>query len=345
MKLLIRSLLVALAFLGAYSGWLRVWPGAVAVPQGLNQDNLIKMQEYAYRRAGHCATVIVGSSLAAKLRPQVLPPDVCNLALRGLSVFEGFELMRRAGHAPQLILLETNVLERTPNPSTVDELFSPALYPLRRWYPGLQARHQPLNEALAGGLAVLARLRPAAARQFQDKLGVSPGGPGVAPPAEDSAAYPFLSPTAVAAAHADYSRPPQQPGFGQNLALLRRYVGYFRARGSRVVLFEMPVDAGVCQSAKMRAIRQQLAADAVVGGLAQLPRPDCAAYRTTDGEHLTDPSAWRYSAVLARELAGLTAEAAGVAQQNAAPSFHAKFRGVRGSIAKFEGSKSSSKRP
>lgn len=320
MKLLVRSLLAALVLLGAYHVWLRVLPGAVAVPQGINQDNVIKMQEYVYARAGHCSTVIVGSSLAAKLRAQVLSPDVCNLALRGQSVFEGFELMRRAGQAPRLILLETNVLERAPNPVTVADVFSPALHPLRRWYPGLQARHQPLNEALAAGLAVLARLRPAAARQFQDKLGVGRTGPGVEALAEDTAAYSFLSPAAVAAAHADYNRLPQQPEFGYNLALLRHYVRYFSARGTRIVLFEMPVDAGVCQGAKMRAIRQQLATDPVVGRLTCLPRPDCAAYRTTDGEHLTDPSAWRYSAVLARELGALAPPGTGLAVGRAAPS-------------------------
>ena len=315
MRLLIFSFLAAVVFLGVYHVWLRVLPGAVAVPQGINQDNVIKMQEYLYSTAGRCPTVILGSSLAAKLRPQALPPDVCNLALRGQSVYEGFELMRRAGQTPRLILLEINVLDRAPSRGTIEELFSPALHPLRRWYPGLQARHQPLNEVLSGGLAALAWLRPAAARQFQDKLGV--GSPGTALP-PDEATYQPLSPAVVAAARADYAQLPQQPTFGRNLALLRRYVRYFTARGSRVVFFEMPIDADACQGAKMRYIRQQLAADYPAGPSVYLPRPDCAAYRTTDGIHLTDPSAWRYSAVLARELGALQTGTA--VARTAAPS-------------------------
>lgn len=305
MKLLLRSLLTALVLLGAYYGWLRVRPGAVAVPQGINQDNVIKMQEYLYASAGRCPTVILGSSLAAKLRPQALPPDVCNLALRGQSVFEGFELMRRAGQTPRLILLEMNVLDRAPNRGTIEDLFSPALHPLRRWYPGLQARHQPLNEALAGGLAVLRRLRPAAAARFEEKLGVGGPAPGATPPDDDDANYQPLSPAVVAAAHADYDQLPQQPAFGHNLDLLRHYVRYFTARGTRIVFFEMPTDAYACQGAKMRYIRQQLAAAYPASQLTYLPRPNCAAYRTTDGMHLTDPSARRYSAVLARELRAL----------------------------------------
>ena len=305
MKLPIRSLLAALVFLGAYYVWLRLLPGAVAVPQGINQDNVIKMQEYLYATAGHCPTVIVGSSLAAKLRPQALPPSVCNLALRGQSVFEGFELMRRAGQAPRLILVEINVLDRAPARGTIEDLFSPALHPLRRWYPGLQARHQPLNEALATGLAVLGRVRPATASHLEEKLGV--GGhtqPGAALPVDD-ASYQPPSAAVVEATRADYDQLPPQPAFGQNLALLRHYVRYFTAHGSRVVFFEMPIDAQACGGAKMRFIRQQLAAAYPASQLTWLPTPDCAAYRTTDGMHLTDPSAWRYSAVLAQELATL----------------------------------------
>ncbi|WP_210520964.1 hypothetical protein [Hymenobacter terricola] len=304
MKLLVRSLFATLVFLGVYYVWLRVLPGAVAVPQGINQDNVIKMQEYLYRTAGHCPTVILGSSLSAKLRPQALPPDVCNLALRGQSVFEGFELMRRAGQTPRLILLEMNVLDRAPSTGTIENLFSPTLHPLRRWYPGLQARHQPLNEALAGGLAILDRLRPAAAQRIEQKLGVGGPAPGDALPTDD-ANYQPPSPAVVAAARADYEQLPAQPAFGRNLALLHRYVRYFTARGSRVVFFEMPIDANACQGAKMRYIRQQLAADYPAGQPTYLPRPDCGAYRTTDGMHLTDPSAWRYSTVLAQELGAL----------------------------------------
>ena len=305
MKLLLRSLLAALILLGVYHIWLRVLPGAVAVPQGINQDNVIKMQEYVYATAGQCPTVILGSSLAAKLRPQALPTDVCNLALRGQSVFEGFELLRRAGQTPRLILLELNVLDRAPNSGTIEELFSPALYPLRRWYPGLQARHQPLNEALSASLAVLGHLRPAAAAHFQEKLGVGHSASSATPLA-DEANYQPLSPAVVAAAHADYDQLPAQPGFDHNLNLLYRYVHYFTARGTRVVFFEMPTDAYACQGAKMRYMRQRLAAYRA-GQLTYLPRPDCAAYRTTDGQHLTDPSAWRYSVVLAQQLQALQA--------------------------------------
>ena len=210
-----------------------------------------------------------------------------------------------AGHTPRLILLEVNVLDREPAPGTVNELFSPGLFALRRWYPGLQARHQPLNEALAWSLAGLAWLRPAAARQFQQKLGVG----SQAPPAE---ALREAAPGAAALAPhgAEYDRLPAQPTFAHNLALLRRYVRYFTSRGARVVFFEMPLDAHACQGARLRYIRQQLAAAFPAGQLPSLPAPDCAAYRTTDGLHLTDPSAWRYSVQLAQELAALRAPAA-----------------------------------
>ena len=304
MKLLVRSLLAAFVLLGGYHLWLKAMPGAVAVPQGINQDNVIRMQEFIYTRAGECPTVILGSSLAAKLRPQVLPPNVCNLALCGQSVFEGFELLRHTRRIPKLILLEINILDRAPDPQTIEALFNPALHPLRRWYPGLQARHQPLNEALAAGLAALAWLKPAAAARIQLKLGVGGPAPGAALPADDPTFRP-ASAAVVAAAHAKYDQLPEQPVFGRNLALLRQYVRYFTARGTRIVFFEMPVDEYASKGAKMHYIRQLLVAVYPANQLLYLPRPDCTIYHTTDGMHLTDPSAWRYSAVLAREISTL----------------------------------------
>ena len=304
MKLLVRSFLAAFVLLGAYHLWLKAMPGAVAVPQGINQDNVIRMQEFIYTRAGECPNIILGSSLAAKLRPQVLPPNVYNLALRGQSVFEGFELLQRTQRIPKFIFLEINVLDRPPDPQTIEALFSPALHPLRGWYPGLQARHQPLNEALAAGLVALAWLKPAAAARIQLKLGVGGPTPGAALPADDPTFRP-ASATVVAAAHAQYDELPEQPVFERNLALLRQYVRYFTVRGTRVVFFEMPVDEYASQGAKMHYIRQQLAANYPANQLLYLPRPDCTIYRTTDGMHLTDPSAWRYSAVLAREISTL----------------------------------------
>lgn len=305
MKLLLHSLFAAVVLLGAYYVLLRVVPSSVAVPQGINQDNVIKMQEHLYATNGRCATVILGSSLAAKLRAQALPPGTCNLALRGQSVFEGFELMRRAGDKPTLILLEINVLDRAPNRGTIEDIFSPALHPLRRWYPGLQARHQPLNEALAGGLTALEHLRPAAAQHIEEKLGVGqPLAAGATPPADEAEAQ-APSAAVVALAHAEDDQLPQAPAFEHNLTLLRHYISYFRARGSRVVFFEMPTDAYACQGAKMRYIRQRLATLYPAGQLTYLPRPDCTTYHTTDGEHLTDPSALRYSMVLAQELQSL----------------------------------------
>ena len=306
MKLLLKSLLAAGVFLSAYYLWLLVLPGAVAVPQSISQDNTIKLQNYLYANQRDFPTVILGSSLAAKLRPQVLPPGVCNLALRGQSVFEGFELLRRTGHVPRLILLEINVLDRQPNSGTIEELFSPALYPLRRWYPGLQARHQPLNEVLSGGLAALAWLRPAAAQRIQEKLGVSTAATQATPPA-DAPGYQPPSAAVVAANRAEYGKLPAQPGFTQNMALLEKYLAYFTTHGSQVVFFEMPFDAQACQGVRMAYIRQQLATTSPSSRLRCLPRPDCSAYRTTDGMHLTDPSAWRYSVVLARQLSALRA--------------------------------------
>lgn len=304
MRLLIRSVLAAVLLLLAYHTWLLFNPGEVAVPQGINQDNVIKMQEYIYAPASQYSTVILGSSLAAKLRSQALPPTVYNLALRGQSAFEGFEILKRSGQHPRLILVELDVLDREPNRSTIENLFNPTLHPLRSLVPAFQERHQPLNQLLTLGFTGLERLRPESAGHIREKLGVRAA--GTTPPdpfaTQEQPEDLSLNPKVVAQNRLEGNQLPMEPGFGANMALLKRYARYFTKQGSHVVFFQMPVDAGVCEGAKMQYIRRRVEAICPPGAYTFLPAPDCSQYYTTDGLHLTDASALRFSQQLAQQL-------------------------------------------
>lgn len=307
MRLLVRSVLVAALLLLAYHAWLLFNPGEVAIPQGINQDNVIKMQQYMYAPASQYSTVILGSSLAAKLRSQALPSTVYNLALRGQSVFEGFEILKRSRQHPRLILVELDVLDREPNRSTIENLFNPALHPLRSLMPAFQERHQPLNQLLTLGFSGLERFKPAAAGRIREKLGVRAA--TLAPPAnEDLQDSLPLNPKVVAQNRLEGNQLPSEPSFGGNMALLKRYARYFSSQGSQIVFFQMPVDEVLCQGAKMHYIRQRVETICPPGTYTYLPTPDCGAYRTTDGLHLTDASALRFSQQLAQQLNQLPPE-------------------------------------
>ncbi|SHJ49762.1 hypothetical protein SAMN02745146_3253 [Hymenobacter daecheongensis DSM 21074] len=307
MRLIVRSLLIAGLLLGGYSLLLHQLPAALVIPQGINQDNQIKMQQYVYGRPEAYSAVIVGSSLAAKLRSYALPAHTYNLAFRGQSVFEGFEILRRTGQVPKLILVEVDVLDRASDASTAATLFHPIMHPLRQALPALREQNQPLNQLFGLGFRVLERLKPAAAGRIREKVG------GAALPSATAAAAeaPEAPTTAQDAALAlkmeqgmrqNFAQLPDTAMFRQNVQALRTYIDYFSQRGSRVAFFEMPISAVACQSNKLNYMRQQLLTMFPRQRFTYLPQPDCQAYTTTDGMHLSDASALRYSHELNRQL-------------------------------------------
>ncbi|WP_400193358.1 hypothetical protein [Hymenobacter sp. B81] len=309
MTLIIRSLLVTALLLAGYHFLLPQLPGQVVIPQGINQDNQIKMQEFVYARATGYPVVIVGSSLAAKLRPYALPANTYNLAFRGQSVFEGLEILKRTGQAPKLILVEVDVLDRAPNAATTATLFNPVMHPLRTALPLLRERHQPLNQLFGLGFAALERLRPAAAARIREKVGAQAATPAPVSAAAFQEAPASAQDAALAlkieqSMRQEFAQLPDAV-FTRNIGALRGYVDYFAGRGSRVVFFEMPISAAACQSPRLQYMRRQLQGAFPPARFAYLPQPDCQAYTTTDGMHLSDASALRYSHELTRQLSSL----------------------------------------
>lgn len=306
MALIVRSLLVAACLLIGYGYWLKSFSTDVAIPQGINQDNLIKMQEYVYSPGNH-SVVVVGSSLAAKLRSYALPPHTYNLALRGKSAFEGLEILRHSGQTPPIILLEVDVLDRPSDANIIATLFNPVMHPLRQAFTVLRERHQPINHLFALGFMAIERLRPAAAARIREKVGsqaesdepIKEASLREAPATTQDAS---LALKMTQAMRREFGHLPDTAVFNQNMRVLRTHIAYFTERGSQVVFFEMPISAVACESPRLNYMRQQLLTIFPQQRFAYLPQPDCHRYTTTDGMHLSDASALRYSQELNRQL-------------------------------------------
>ena len=300
MRTILYSILLAVALIVGYSLYCARNPTELAVPQSIAQDNTIKMQEYIYAGANRYATVIVGSSLSATMPAEALPADCYNLAFRGMSVFEGFEILKRSGQVPKQIFVEINTLDRRPNPRSVDALFNPIGHPLRKALAGTHDRNQPVNRLFAVGLTLMTKQNPERGQEIRKKLGARHTGRYV-PDAQDLVEKP-LSPSrqalrqkVLAELATDQATAPKEARMETNLSLLRKQAEYFMNRGTQVVFFEMPSSPPMCAGARMASIRADVRQELSDKRYTFLAAPECTQYQTTDGQHLSDASSLRFA--------------------------------------------------
>jgi hypothetical protein len=253
-------------------------------PASLFETNIIKSERYVYDKAGSSDAVIVGSSLAHLLVPQYLPERCFNLALIGRSLYDGLEVIRRSGSLPKIVLVETNVLDRGPFSSDAEALFRPCLYTLRKYLPVLREENRPVNVLIRPAVFSVLHLdhnsiwygQEARRRTFLDRV---------------------LQEQLKA-----HAKAPHATVMNGRMEQLRAHIEYLRQNKVRIVFFEMPMNPQLNDTEKTRAFRNLLAESFPPDRYEYLPSPPWQDYACTDGLHLDNASAKRFTLFLADRI-------------------------------------------
>lgn len=286
-----KALLIAAALLLGYEGLLAVCPDSMrAVAESQWHDNRIRAQRYLYEQR-QADTVVVGSSLARRLDEHLGKADIVNLSFGGRSPLDGLRLIARSGAAPRLVLVEVNHLDRGADEDFLGSLLSPGRRYLREHLRALRTYYRPLSVAAA-------LMRNGFAESFErlrDGARHSAGrGPMTSAAGIPHALFAQLLQRQIRA----HREKPTPRRLERLVGQLEDVFGTLRARGSTIVLFEMPTHPRLCVSRHLRALRRTLERRLgdYVSRYAQAP--DCTAFATTDAHHLDPASAQRYGAEL-----------------------------------------------
>ena len=288
--LVLSSLILCVVMIASYDAFVRQGL-APSPPDSQWSANTGWAQRYLYDEQGPSRVVIVGTSLAQRIRNAWLPPQTINIALSGQSSFDGLEIIVRSGKRPDLVLIETNVLNKDADSGFLASLFNPALFHARAWLPSLREEHRPIPE-LKGW--VKARLDSQRSREGRVKEVDSKTddprhetkGPAGEPRVNRRLAVAI---EALRRYQKAYARPIDARLLRTRLARLREIVDRLEERGTRIVFFEMPTHPSLCRSPRLASIRK--AVMRAFPGYAYYRDPDCERYRVTDGLHLDDRSA------------------------------------------------------
>lgn len=151
MRLIARSLAIALALLLSYQGWLSsARPVGGHTLRGLHDmvfcdGNIIRAQRFLHERNDH-SIVFVGTSLTTILEPYMrFYDDVACLGMPGMGAFDGLAVLERSQARPRLVMIEINMLQRGLNHELMEEAMHPRLFWLNRRVMASRHEYQPAN--------------------------------------------------------------------------------------------------------------------------------------------------------------------------------------------------------
>jgi len=254
------------------------------------QDNIIKAQKYIYEKRD-IPYVVAGSSLSARIALSFLPKDYYNLSFSGGSVLTGLEVIIKSDKTPKVVLIETNVIMRASDKKFLYSLFNPGMHLMRTYLPMTKDQFQPM--AVFGTPIVQMLLTSAGFFGENENAGIKQ---------QQNKAFDI----GLKRQQESFSKPPNAEILNERIESFKRSVATLQKRGVKVVFFEMPIHPSLYGTPQTIIIKKALLNTFPADKYDWIPSPAPADYHTTDGMHLNNESAHRYSNFLITEFQRIT---------------------------------------
>lgn len=252
------------------------------------QDNQIKAQEYLYSNTDSVEKIIVGTSLADRLVIGYLP-DMYNLSMGGLGIFDGLQTIVKKGVYPKTIFIEMNKLDRKPSTDFTTSLNNPIMTFLRQHFISIRDGKHPM-----GVIAIPYGEKVAAYGLYIAQTGLhSITGKIVDREVQKTEEIDIIA-KILPRLLEEESHIPNKVDLEKDALSLKYYVDILEKNDVTIVFFEMPIDYRLCGLNRPIAIRNQFYKTFPPNRYRYINIPNCN-YNTTDGLHLDKESAKRYT--------------------------------------------------
>lgn len=230
------------------------------------QENQIRAQRFLYEKSSD--TVIVGTSLSARILLDSLK-NVSSCAFSACVVEDGLRLILSKDKLPHCVLIETNYILRSSNEELVKVNTQGPLPFLRNYIPILREQNAPI--CFVGSIFMQGALAPA-----------------------DTIDMKRLENSIDRRISEDYIRLQTRKEVLDRIATIVSLIRKIESRGSRIILFEMPLNARLKHVKSNDQTRFAVIKAFPPDKYIYLPT-DTSNYITTDGEHLDADGQRRYS--------------------------------------------------
>jgi hypothetical protein len=280
-----RALVITLSLLVFYAAFVVIFQKKIT-RTGQNQydRNVVKAEEYLFEDGQQADVLILGSSMASRLVVDSLPGDYFNLAMAGMSIFDGLSLLEKSARKPKVVVIETNVVLRDLNEDLRRDLFDPVTYASKKYIPFLRKKYQPV--------AVLKAL-------MRDGIGVKQDAALFKPPKH-------IFDQEVAGVMKNNANTPDETLVKRKFEELQKGVRKLESDKIHVVFFEMPFYNEAENLAEPTILRANFQTYFPSSAYDYIVNPEDE-YETTDGVHLGGSEAIRYTHYFRQQLASYIA--------------------------------------
>jgi hypothetical protein len=278
-----KAIVITLSLLVLYAAFVVVFHKRIT-RTGQNQydRNVVKAEEYLFEDGQKADVLILGSSLASRLVMDSLPGNYFNLAMAGMSVFDGLSLLEKSSRKPKVVLIETNVVLRDMNEDLRRDLFDPFTYTSKKYISVLRKKYQPVAVAKA---------------LIRDGLGVQQDAALFKPPKH-------IFDQEVAGVMKNNANTPDEAILRRKFEELQKGVRKLEADKIHVVFFEMPFYSDAENLAEPTILRANFQTYFPSLTYDYIGNPEDE-YETTDGMHLGGSEAIRYTQYFMQHLASI----------------------------------------
>jgi hypothetical protein len=243
---------------------------------GQQRANYLRAQQYIHD-APSDANVIVGSSMANMLNPQILGPSYRKLTFPAGGSITGLEMIRATGKRPKLLWVETNTALKDAEQTLLDDVLSPWRLKLRSTSSVFKEEGRPSNYTVGFFNAWIGR----AGRGF-NKLVHNESFAADTPNADSS-----IFADVMKANHEYLDREPPLAILTDKVARIGVLVDEIARQGTTCILFEMPIDSSLQCLLEPEAVRRAMEKRFPRESYHWFPSNRSHAYQTSDGIHLS----------------------------------------------------------
>lgn len=286
-----RSILFTLLLLVLYGSYIALFKVSPQSQQQF-QMNTVKEENYMYTDSLMNADVILGTSMSAKIRVDMLPKNLYSLALGGQSVLDGINLVENAGGHPKYVFIEQNSILSPERPGLIKYLFNAPNYYRKKYLPFMRDNYQPAGQLYKAVLAPgYSGIHAFTRHIFNPTLNAIHKG-RLNTVSRDE----FYAEAKMRRAKIDTEL------VQQSFANLKVRVKELEKTGAKVCFFAMPNDKDVYTSPVAEYIRKVFADYFPQSVYTWLPESDLSQYHTIDQIHLDDTSAVKYTRELSQKI-------------------------------------------
>jgi len=236
------------------------------------QPRSVKVEDFLYNTDISNKNIIFGTSLAERIVKDSIP-NIFNLSLAALGVFDGLYLLSLKNEIPKCIFIEMNFIDRGFNEDFKKTFSNPSLT-IKKHIKSLREDKQPM--------VVLGNLMMNKVKSLQTPQKISNTKPSSQINEIDSALFNLLVMNKVT----EFSLPFKDSVINLRLQTLAEILKTYENKGTKIVFFEMPINHRVQDLPYFEYLRKAFYNKFPKSSYTYIDKPDSLKFQTLDGTHL-----------------------------------------------------------